>query len=110
MNLLQINDDYFEDLTEKDMHEILDDLKAGKKPPKGPRSGRFAAEPFTGLTSLTETPVGPGFKVRADLWRFSHCYDTYRHFDARMNNSGTENIRSKLKKTRNSWFDFRKKS
>ena len=49
------------------MHEILDDLKAGKKPPKGPRSGRFAAEPFTGLTSLTETPVGPGFKVRADL-------------------------------------------
>ena len=64
---LQINDDYFEDLTEKDMHEILDDLKAGKKPPKGPRSGRFAAEPFTGLTSLTDTPVGPGFKVRADL-------------------------------------------
>ena len=79
MNLLQINDDYFEDLTEKDMHEILDDLKAGKKPPKGPRSGRFAAEPFTGLTSLTETPVGPGFKVRADLWRFPHCYNTYRH-------------------------------
>ena len=97
MNLLQINDDYFEDLTEKDMHEILDDLKAGKKPPKGPRSGRFAAEPFTGLTSLTETPVGPGFKVRADLWRFSHCYNTYRHFDARMNNSGKENIRLKLK-------------
>ena len=64
---LQINDDYYEDLTEKDMNEILDDLKAGKKPPKGPRSGRFAAEPFTGLTSLTEPPIGPGFGVRSDL-------------------------------------------
>ena len=41
----QINDDYFEDLTEKDMDEILEDLKAGKNPPKGPRSGRYAAFP-----------------------------------------------------------------
>ena len=49
------------------MNEILNDLKAGKKPPKGPRSGRYAAEPFGGLTSLIEPPAGPGFKVRADL-------------------------------------------
>lgn len=65
--MVQINDDYYEDLTEKDMHEILDDLKAGKKPPAGPRSGRYAAEPFGGLTSLTEKPPGPGQFVRADL-------------------------------------------
>merc|ERR1712048_526367 len=65
--MIQINDDYFEDLTEKDMEEILEDLKAGKNPPKGPRSGRFAAEPFGGLTSLIEPPVGPGFGVRKDL-------------------------------------------
>ena len=64
----QINDDYFEDLTEKDMDEILEDLKAGKNPPKGPRSGRYAAEPFGGLTSLIEPPIGPGFGVRKDLW------------------------------------------
>ncbi len=63
----QINDDYFEDLTEKDMNEILDELKAGKKPAKGPRSGRYAAEPFGGLTSLTEPPTGPGFGLRKDL-------------------------------------------
>ena len=44
----QINDDYYEDLTEKDMNEILEDLKAGKQPARGPRSGRFAAEPFGG--------------------------------------------------------------
>lgn len=65
--MIQINDDYFEDLTEKDMDEILEDLKAGKNPPKGPRSGRYAAEPFGGLTSLIEPPIGPGFGVRKDL-------------------------------------------
>ena len=49
------------------MDEILEDLKLGKNPPKGPRSGRYAAEPFGGLTSLIEPPIGPGFGVRKDL-------------------------------------------
>ena len=92
--MIQINDDYYEDLTVADTHEILNDLKAGKQPPRGPRSGRFAAEPFGNpqvplyrgtwayswntfaqfdikipgpATSLTETPPGPGVGVRADL-------------------------------------------
>jgi len=65
--MVQINDDYYEDLTVKDTHEILDDLKAGNKPPAGPRSGRYAAEPFGKLTSLTEKPPGPGQFCRADL-------------------------------------------
>merc|ERR1712212_1032182 len=65
--MIQINDDYYEDLTVVDTNEILEDLKAGKKPPAGPRSGRYAAEPFGPLTSLTETPPGPGVGVRADL-------------------------------------------
>jgi len=65
--MVQINDDYYEDLTVKDMNEILDELKAGKKPAAGPRSGRYAAEPFGGPTSLTSPPTGPGFGIRADL-------------------------------------------
>ena len=65
--MVQINDDYYEDLTVADTHEILDDLREGRKPAAGPRSGRYAAEPFGGLTSLTETPPGPGFGVREDL-------------------------------------------
>jgi hypothetical protein len=65
--MVQINDDYYEDLTVKDTHEILNDLKAGRKPPAGPRSGRYAAEPFGPPTSLIETPPGPGVGVRADL-------------------------------------------
>jgi len=65
--MVQINDDYYEDLTVKDMDEILDELKAGKKPAAGPRSGRYAAEPFGEPTSLSNPPTGPGFGVRADL-------------------------------------------
>lgn len=65
--MVQINDDYYEDLTESDVHEILDDLKAGKRPLPGPRSGRLASEPLTGLTSLTEEPKGPGFGLQPGL-------------------------------------------
>lgn len=65
--MVQINDNYYEDLQESDMERILDDLKAGRQPKAGPYSGRYAAEPSTGLTSLTEPPTGPGFGVRSDL-------------------------------------------
>lgn len=65
--MVKINDDYYEDLTKKDMEFILDELKAGRKPKGGPYNGRYAAEPIEGLTSLTEPPTGPGFGVRDDL-------------------------------------------
>ncbi|XP_063075824.1 NADH dehydrogenase [ubiquinone] flavoprotein 2, mitochondrial [Engraulis encrasicolus] len=65
--MVQINDNYYEDLTTADMDQILDELKAGRMPPPGPRSGRFSCEPAGGLTSLTAPPPGPGFGVRSDL-------------------------------------------
>ena len=65
--MVQINDNYYEDLTPKDIEEIIDELKAGKIPKTGPRSGRFSCEPAGGLTSLTEPPKGPGFGVQAGL-------------------------------------------
>lgn len=49
------------------MEEILDDLKAGRKPRAGPRSGRFACEPAGEPTSLKGDPPGPGFGVQAGL-------------------------------------------
>uniref|UniRef100_A0AAA9TE61 NADH dehydrogenase [ubiquinone] flavoprotein 2, mitochondrial n=1 Tax=Bos taurus TaxID=9913 RepID=A0AAA9TE61_BOVIN len=64
--MVQINDNYYEDLTPKDIEEIIDELKAGKIPKPGP-SGRFSCEPAGGLTSLTEPPKGPGFGVQAGL-------------------------------------------
>lgn len=70
--MMQINDDYYEDLTVEDTEAILLALKNGDKPaPKpGPQSGqsrRHCCEPKGGLTSLTEPPKGPGFKVLPEL-------------------------------------------
>ncbi|UJR36152.1 hypothetical protein I4U23_028886 [Adineta vaga] len=65
--MLSINDDYYEDLTEKDIIEVLDEIKKGGKPKAGPRSKRYAAEPLAGLTSLTEEPKGPGYQLRKEL-------------------------------------------
>uniref|UniRef100_A0A8C7NWB7 NADH dehydrogenase [ubiquinone] flavoprotein 2, mitochondrial n=2 Tax=Oncorhynchus mykiss TaxID=8022 RepID=A0A8C7NWB7_ONCMY len=65
--MVQINDNYYEDLSPKDIDQIIDELKAGQVPPPGPRNGRFSCEPAGGLTSLSEPPPGPGFGVRADL-------------------------------------------
>ncbi|KAH1008805.1 hypothetical protein HUJ05_009330 [Dendroctonus ponderosae] len=74
--MVQINDDYYaalvldclqEDLTVQDTEEILADLKAGRKPKPGPRSGRYAAEPIGEPTSLKGEPPAAGFGVRADL-------------------------------------------
>ena len=52
--MAQIGKDYYEDLTAARMGEILAELADGKVPVPGPQSGRFAAEPKAGLTSLTE--------------------------------------------------------
>lgn len=65
--MIQINDNYYEDITKKDTEFILDELRAGRNPKAGPYNGRFAAEPLKGLTTLTEAPKGPGFGVRQDL-------------------------------------------
>ncbi|VDD93769.1 unnamed protein product [Enterobius vermicularis] len=65
--MIQINDDFYEDLTPSDVNEILDDLISGKRPTPGPRSGRLAAEPHGGLTSLKEPPKGPGFGIQPGL-------------------------------------------
>jgi len=65
--MVAINDDYYEDLTVKDINDILSDFKKGVKPAPGPRSGRFASEPAGGLTTLTEEPKGPGFGLQPGL-------------------------------------------
>ena len=74
-----------EDLKPTDVDTILDALARGETPAPGPRcvwvaaadgrptytslcssNGRKAAEPVTGLTSLTSPPRGPGFGLRTD--------------------------------------------
>ena len=50
--MMQIGDDYYEDLDEESTMAILSELKAGKQPKTGSQSGRFTCEPASGLTSL----------------------------------------------------------
>jgi NADH-quinone oxidoreductase subunit E len=50
--MVQINDDNYEDLTEKSMGAILDALAAGKSPKPGPQVARQTSCPEGGPTSL----------------------------------------------------------
>lgn len=43
--MIQIDDDYFEDLDKASTERILDAFKAGEKPAHGPQSGRRGSEP-----------------------------------------------------------------
>ncbi|NVK18158.1 MAG: NADH-quinone oxidoreductase subunit NuoE [Methylocystaceae bacterium] len=51
--MMQINDDYYEDLTAEDATRIINDLRSGKEPTPGPQNGRTGAAPLGELTSLT---------------------------------------------------------
>jgi NADH-quinone oxidoreductase subunit E len=52
--MVQINDDYYEDLTAENFEKLLDDLAAGREVRTGSQIGRVTSEPVGGLTSLTE--------------------------------------------------------
>jgi NADH-quinone oxidoreductase subunit E len=50
--MVQINDDYYEDLTPENFELLLDNLAAGKPVTIGSQTGRKTSEPAGGLTSL----------------------------------------------------------
>jgi NADH-quinone oxidoreductase subunit E len=51
--MVQINNDYYEDLDPQNFAKLLDDLVAGRPVVKGSQTGRVSSEPVGGLTSLT---------------------------------------------------------
>jgi NADH-quinone oxidoreductase E subunit len=55
--MMQINDDYYEDLDSDTTEKILSTLKSGGKPKPGSQIGRHTCEPAGGLTTLTD--AGP---------------------------------------------------
>ncbi|XP_061708948.1 NADH dehydrogenase [ubiquinone] flavoprotein 2, mitochondrial-like [Cydia pomonella] len=65
--VLVVEDDYYEDVTVCDVEEIICTIRNGGIPQAGPRSGRFAAEPSCGLTSLCNEPPKPGHGVQPAL-------------------------------------------
>lgn len=58
--MMQINDDYYEDLDETSTTSILTELRLGGTPKTGSQIGRKSCEPVDGLTSLTELGKGEG--------------------------------------------------
>jgi NADH dehydrogenase (ubiquinone) flavoprotein 2 len=73
--MVQINDDYYEDLTYDSTVELLKAFQASAKltgqaaekalPKPGPKSGRHSCENLAGITSLTGKPWG-NEKLRTD--------------------------------------------
>jgi NADH-quinone oxidoreductase subunit E len=51
--MVQINDDYYEDLTPESFASLLDDLAMGRPVKTGSQIGRISSEPVGGLTALT---------------------------------------------------------
>ena len=70
--MIQINDEYYEDLTPESVVQLLKGLKESannpsvKAPAAGPLSGRDTCENSAGQTSLTSEPWGVE-TTRADL-------------------------------------------
>ena len=73
--MVQINDDYYEDLTPESVVELLKALRDSanavgkssvKVPAAGPLSGRQSCENSQGQTNLLEQPWGTA-KTRSDL-------------------------------------------
>ena len=58
--MMQIGDDYYEDLDIDSTESVLRMLKAGRAPKPGSQIGRKSCEPMGGLTSLTELETVKG--------------------------------------------------
>jgi NADH-quinone oxidoreductase subunit E len=52
--MVQINADYYEDLTPETLTRILNDLAVGKTPKSGPQIDRLNSAPVGGPTTLTD--------------------------------------------------------
>lgn len=50
--MVQINDDYYEDLNPDNMKQLIGDLRAGKKPTVGSQTGRKGSMALSGATTL----------------------------------------------------------
>jgi NADH-quinone oxidoreductase E subunit len=57
--IVQIDDDFYEDLSPESIRTVLTELRAGRTPKTGSQIGRTSSEPVGGLTTLTTTGAGP---------------------------------------------------
>jgi NADH-quinone oxidoreductase subunit E len=65
--MVQINMDYYEDLTPESLNRVLDDLAAGREVKPGPQNGRTSSEPKDCVKTLQDPALFDGSLVGA--WR-----------------------------------------
>ena len=65
--MVQINDDYYEDLTAENFSTLLDDLAAGRPVRIGSQTGRKSSEPDGAVTTLLDSGLYDGSAVGS--WR-----------------------------------------
>jgi len=71
--MVQINDDYYEDLTPESLGKLLDDLAAGRPVKPGPQNGRRSSEPMDDVKTLTDPTLFDGSVVGAWRKRFEEA-------------------------------------
>ena len=69
--MVQINNDYYEDLTPESFNKLLDDLAAGRPVKKGPQNGRHTSEPHGAVKTLQDPALYDGSVVGAWKKRFA---------------------------------------
>ena len=62
--MVQINYDFYEDLTAESLNRILDELAAGRVPKPGPQIDRQLSAPVGGPTTLTDPSLYTGQRRR----------------------------------------------
>jgi len=78
--MAQIGKDYYEDLTPEKLRHLIAAFSHGEIPVPGPQNGRYAAEPASGLTSLTDYAKGRA-KHNASAQAAVDLRDTVRRID-----------------------------
>ena len=96
--MAQIGKDYFEDLSEETLRQIIDNLCTGEPPTPGPQNGRFASEPKQGLTSLMKYESGRT-KFNGSVQMAFDLKDTIKRIDGTETELATPWIKVGKKKT-----------
>jgi NADH-quinone oxidoreductase subunit E len=78
--MAQIGKDYYEDLTGEKLRDLIARFSMGDVAVPGPQNGRYAAEPASGLTSLTEFAAGRA-KYNASAQAAVDIGDTIKRID-----------------------------
>jgi len=96
--MAQIGKDYFEDLSEETLRQIIDNLCTEEPPTPGPQNGRFASEPKQGLTSLMKYESGRT-KFNGSVQMAFDLKDTIKRIDGTETDLATPWIKVGKKKT-----------